>query len=454
MVLEDLIPTLERLLKEHNVKEAELFYSKEKAIEVRLEKDTVKTGKVSIDRGIGIRLVKDGKLGFSYTASLSPSSLKEAVKKAVNVALSKTFDPYFKGLPEEIDAVPVSGLYDASTTKVSVEEVGEKAATLLEEALRYKAKGLKSVFGAARVSIVEKEVYNSLSGTTISSTTTLSSLAIYVVAEKNGVQATSYSYDIKRAFGEVDPEKVASDACEDAVAQLVKAEARPGTVNLVLHPYALAALFSYTLLPGLLASQVQERLSPFARDRGNEVVPEFLSIIDDGTITRGVGSCSFDDEGQPSSETILIDKGILEDFLHNSYTAKREDRPSTGNGFRRSFRTEPRICPTNVLVESRSIVRDSALFEEVRNGIYCRNIIGAHTANVATGEFSVVLSGARLIENGELKGAVRGIMLGDNIKDFLRKIVYTGKAKTIAPLEMGGYLHSPLVVFEKAKVSA
>jgi PmbA protein len=156
-------------------------------------------------------------------------------------------------------------------------------------------------------------------------------------------------------------------------------------------------------------------------------------MVDDGHIPQAFGSRPFDDEGCPTQATKIIDKGGLRGFLHNSYTSGKDKVKSTGNSLRSmgGFGTRPRYCvepqigSTNLrLSASVKSAEDSldGVVSEVKNGVMAKGVIGAHTANSQSGEFSVALDLAYKVERGEVSFPIKQAMIGGNIQDLLRNV--------------------------------
>jgi len=137
-----------------------------------------------------------------------------------------------------------------------------------------------------------------------------------------------------------------------------------------------------------------------------------------------IGSAPFDGEGVPTSRTVLVDGGILKGFLHNSYTAAKEGLPSTGNGIRHSFKGTPEVGTTNFYVENGNTTPEN-IIKEISEGLYITEIMGMHTANPISGDFSLGASGI-WIEGGELKQPVRGIAVAGNITELLQRVDAVG----------------------------
>jgi len=172
------------------------------------------------------------------------------------------------------------------------------------------------------------------------------------------------------------------------------------------------------------ADNVQRGRSLWADMIGENVSNRNLTVSDDGLLPYGLGSSPFDAEGVPSQKTLLIDNGILRNFLYDSYTANKADTESTGNATRNSYSSLPAISISNLLIEPGTKSFDD-LVSEIDRGIIINRFSGS--VRVESGEFSGVAKQASYVENGEVKFPLKETMISGNAFDSLRKIVEIGR---------------------------
>jgi PmbA protein len=153
---------------------------------------------------------------------------------------------------------------------------------------------------------------------------------------------------------------------------------------------------------------------------GERVAAAGVTLIDDGTYPTGIGSAPFDGEGVPSGKTVLVESGVLQGYLYNTYTAKKEGKASTGNAVRASFKTTPSVGTTNFYLKPGNQAPEE-LVREVSNGLYVLEVMGMHTANPISGDFSIGAKGV-WIENGVLSRPVRGIVIAGNVIELLKQV--------------------------------
>jgi PmbA protein len=174
------------------------------------------------------------------------------------------------------------------------------------------------------------------------------------------------------------------------------------------------------LISALAADAVQKGKSLFTGKVGAQVAASTITLIDDGRLEGGIASSPVDAEGVPTSRTILIQDGILKGFLHNTYTAAKDNTMSTGNGMRSTFKSTPEVGPTNIFIHS-GTMKESELIQEIKAGFYVTSVMGMHTANPISGDFSVGAAGI-WVENGKMTKAIRGVAIAGNMLELLRNI--------------------------------
>ena len=160
--------------------------------------------------------------------------------------------------------------------------------------------------------------------------------------------------------------------------------------------------------------------SVFSNDLGKVVATPKVTLIDDGTIPNAWGSNLIDDEGNPTQKNILIEKGILKNFLVDKLHTKEMNLPANGCGRRQSYQYAPTSRMSNTYLESgNDKVED--MIKSIKLGVYCQRMSGG-SVNSATGDFNFAVDTARLIENGKLTKMIKGITLIGNSKDILKNV--------------------------------
>jgi PmbA protein len=212
-------------------------------------------------------------------------------------------------------------------------------------------------------------------------------------------------------------------------AQGAKPMERGGEMTVVFRPTALADLLENTLLPSVIGDAAQRGESAFSGREGQLVASTDLTAVDDPTVAGGLGSGRADDEGVPSRRNVLIDDGVLQGFLYDTYTGNHYGVETTGNASRgggAGWKSQPEASTTNVALYIPSMGELEDLVAEVDRGLLVHDLMGCHTANRSTLDFSLNSTMPYEIANGELVGVRTPVMLGGNLGHVLERLVGSG----------------------------
>lgn len=395
---------------------AEAYVLDAKSLTIEVANRELETLKSSEDMGIGLRVISDkGTLGFAYSTNLD--QLEDLARQALANSQHSFADQYH-GLPENMSANHEMQLFDGEIAAAPVEKKIEMAKQIEQSAQR----------ADPRITHTERCGYEDAEyGVALVNSNGLAhyyrsgycGLYGVVLAEQNSDVQTGTGFLYTRRFARLDPEAVGKEAAWDA-GVLLGAERIP-TVNatVVLHPHIATSFFSI-LIPALCADSVQKGRSLFKNKLGQKVVSSLITLTDDGQLADGIASRPIDGEGVPTGKHDLIIDGVLNQYLYNTYTARKDGVQSTGNGMRGSFKTMPEVGPTNIYIQPGVVPREK-LIAEVENGFYITNVMGMHTANPISGDFSIGAAGV-WIENGRMTKAVRGVAIAGNILDLFTGI--------------------------------
>jgi PmbA protein len=190
-----------------------------------------------------------------------------------------------------------------------------------------------------------------------------------------------------------------------------------------MEPYVVTRFMSI-LSASIEADAVQKGKSMLADKVGQQAASIQVNLIDDAASEEGMASFPFDGEGVASERKVIIEKGELKGFLYDTYTGLKAGLRSTGNGIRGSFRSLPGVGATNLIL-SPGIQLPNQLIKDIDCGFYITDVMGMHTANPISGDFSVGAAGI-MIEKGKLTYPVRGVTIAGNLLDLLQDIEAVG----------------------------
>jgi PmbA protein len=403
--------------------EAEVFTRNQRVVEVVLERGEIQSERSKSQRGIGVRLIKDKKLGFTYSSVLSRNIIEKVCRNALKLAKMSPSNPDWVSLPlpKSTPATP-DGIYDEKTACLNSEDI-----------LDLVVQGYDAVKSTdSRVSIddgkfssytVKVAIANS-HGINLEGTGTILSFYLVCVAKENEESSSfAYEYDISRTLKGFDTVKVGKLAAQKAVASLHAKTVEPFEGDLLLSPDVAAEILFEPVASSVNADNVQRGRSIWADKVGDEVSDQKLTVKDDGLLPYGIGSSPFDAEGIPCQRTQIIENGVLRGYLYDSYTANKANVESTGNASRMGYSSLPVVSISNMLVDPASGKFDD-LVSEVDKGIYVSRFSG--NINPQSGDFSGLVKQASYIRNGEISFPLKETMISGNTFETLRNIVRIG----------------------------
>lgn len=401
--------------------QAEAFLLHDKELSIEVVGGQVETLKEAEETGLGIRVISQGRLGFAYTTDLGANIVEEMLESAVESSRYTSADEN-NVLPAGKFQYPQVDTCDPAIRSATLEEKIELAKQVEVTAREYDK----------RVTVIERTGYEDSEYTLVVINTdgvhtvekgSFCGLYAYLVAEEDGDAQTGFSFISRKHFLDLKPVEVGREAANNAVRMLKGRTVSSQSIPCVLEPYVVTNFLSI-LSNSVNADSVQKGKSLFAGKLGQTVAANELTLVDDGIYENGVASFPFDGEGVPSQRTVLLENGVLRAFLYDTYTARKDQTNSTGNGVRASFRSLPGVGTTNFFLVPGS-KRSNDLVREISRGLYVTEVMGMHTANPISGDFSVGAAGI-LIENGELTRPVRSITIAGNLQEFLRNVEGVG----------------------------
>ena len=404
------------LAKRAGADEAEIFCVKGRSITIDVHRDKIDLAKESLLSGIGIRAIVNGAVGFSSTND--PERVEEASRLAVKSAKVRNNDPEWSGLPEKKKLPRVLEVFDRRIEDIEIESCIDYAVDMING-----AKSITPVVPTSGHFVCASStnlIINS-HGVEVNEKDTVIEASIDTIAKGADI-STASEFDISRKM-DIDFHEIGKRAASLALRSQngISTEARDTVV--ILESPAFADILENTLIASLNADNVQKARSSLIGKIGSRIAADELSIIDDGTFPGGIGTAVSDDEGTPSKRNEIIKHGVLSSYLYDCYTAGKEKRQSTGNAVRSSYTSTPSIGIRNLIIEHPSF----DIIADTRDGVIVNTVIGAHTANPISGDFSVEARNSFLVKNGEISSPIKSMMISGNIFDLLRNVDGVGK---------------------------
>jgi len=391
---------------------AEVFAEDRAGVTARLDDGRVEELSSGRSRGVGIRVVRGETTGFAHTADCSAAGLAAAAVAAAAAATESGGAGRIAALPDRpVGPGPRAGVLPGTVAKDAKVALLERA----DAAARARSGSIRQVSAAYADGRRRILVANS-DGVFAEDDQVRTRFTVTCVAEGDtglhtGTESPGRTVGFE-LFDDVDPEEVARVAADRALALLRARPAPSGRLPVVLKRGAGGVLFHEACGHGLEADLVRRDSSVFRGRVGEMVASPLVTLVDDGTYGREWGTFAIDDEGTPARRNVLIDQGVLTDYIWDLVRARAAGRPSSGNGRRETYRHLPMVRMTNTYLVA-GADDPSDIIADTEHGLYCA-ALGGGQVNTATGDFVFGVTEAYLIEHGEITEPVRAAQLIGN----------------------------------------
>lgn len=408
-------------LKNLNPDQFELYFERRATTRIDSKDREIDTFSHAEDVGLAVRLIKDGRLGFSFTTSLEKGAIQKAVDTAFEVASHMPEDPYAALHSFSSSVYPNVDNLDTRGLKVPLSQKMALAKEL--EAFTREADPRITGVRAASISENTTEIYLVDSqGEQIRQESTLYTASTDCKAEANGDSQTGSEFGFSNYLDTLDVKSVAKQAADYAIERLGSQPAPTMQCPAVFRNSVVAELLDF-LSASFSAENQDKGRSMLTGKIGQAIFSDHFTLIDDGLMDGGYGTSPFDGEGVPSRKTTLVDEGCLKGALYDSYYARKSGMEPTGSSVR-GIKSPPSIGFSNLYLQ-KGEKSFKQLLDGILKGILITELMGIHTANPVTGDFSLGASGI-LIEKGKLTTPVRGFAVAGNLLDVFRKITDIG----------------------------
>jgi len=423
--------------------EVEVYLQTRRNLSVRVRNEDIETVQEAASGGAGFRVMINGRTGFSHCNDLSDRSLDETMRRAIAFAELTTPDEH-NVLPSERAHQEVEGLYDPEIANVSMDRKIEMALEL--ESLAMQDERIRHSSGASFGEGESEIIVANSKGVLKTYRASSCSIGVGVVAEKGDQRHTGSRSSSRRFFADLEPlDEIAAEASQRAYEML-----DPRMVRTQRAPVIYDTRVARSLIGGIIGAingdRVNQSASFLENSMNERFASELLTIIDDATRARGLGSKPFDGEGVPATKRTLVENGVLKGFLYNTRAAMRAGAESTGNASRGGFTSLPGIGTHNIFVEPGQYTRDE-IIANTRRGLLLTGVTG-YGVNPVTGNYSGGATGF-WIENGRIVYPVQGLTIAGSADHIFRNIdmmaddidmksSFTAPTMRIAEMQIGG----------------
>ncbi len=399
---------------------AEVYLQSSRSLSIRIRNADIETVQESSPMGIGFRVIVNNRLGFSHCNDFTDRSLTSTIERAI--AFAKLTSPDENNvLPGDKGYTEIEGLFDQEIQNVPMDRKINMALELEELALKDEriTHSSGSGFGERET---ETFIANS-NGLSQSFKSGSCSISVGVVAQKGDQRSTGSESSSKRFFADLDPlPEIAETASQRAWEMLDPQPVRTQRASVIFDSRVSSRLIG-GITGALNGLRVMQGASFLGDSMDKQFASDLITVIDDGTRQRILGSSPFDGEGVPTARRTLVENGVVRNFYYNTYAASRAGIESTGNASRGGYTRIPGIGTHNILVPGGEHTPEQ-IISQTRRGLLLNSITGSGLSSV-TGNFSGGAAGF-WIENGRIQHPVRGLTIAGNAEEVLYGIDMLG----------------------------
>ena len=404
---------------------ADLYFEHTTTSSILVDESLVKTATEGISLGCGIRVVAGEQTGYAHSDDLSPERILKAARIAARIASG----------PARVSTVGLSTLEPAHkfypVMHAPTEQGLEEKLDLVNRADRA-ARAYDPRIGQVRVGYADQIRHVLIAGSdgrVVTDFQPLVRLNVFALAQdgsnrQSGSSGGGGRVPLEFFTGERSPERFAQEAARQAIVQLGAREAPAGEMEVVLGPGWPGILLHEAIGHGLEADFNRKGISAFSGRIGQRVASVICTVVDDGTIPDRRGSLNVDDEGVPTRQNVLIEKGILKGYLQDKLSAGIMHTSVTGNGRRESYEHIPMPRMTNTYMLAGTDDPDG-MIHSVRHGLYAV-YFGGGQVDITSGKFVFSASEAYLIEDGKVTAPVKGATIIGHGPTVLTRVTAVG----------------------------
>ncbi len=412
-------------------RDVEVYISRDRELTVQMSRGQVEKLSQSGSHGMGVRVIQDGKMGYAYTADLSEESVERTWRAAVELSEVATPDEY-RALPDP-EPIPDEDLqiYDPQLEALSVEDKIAFLKKVEETTLNYDPRIIATTFTQYFDGTTSVYMANSRGFVGEYSRTGAGSFLFAVARGEDGGMVNAPGFGAATHWQKLDPEMIGREAAEKTLSILGGSPVPTQTASVVLD-YFVGAQILAALAMAMTAEAMQRKRSFLLDKLGQTVASDMVTLMDNGRLPGGFGSAPFDGEGVPTSATRLIDEGVFQNVIYDSYTARKAGKRSTGNAQRNGHQSLPRLAPSNFYMQPGQLSRQD-IIKGVEKGLFVISVMQTGGIDPVTGDCSMGANGV-WIENGEFVGPVGGVTIATTLGDLLKNITQVGNDLRMVPV--------------------
>lgn len=427
-------------------KEADALVESGRQFRVDVLNGDIENLKQAQSRGLGLRVFVDQRTALVYTSDLREDALKDLAGRAVELAKKAQADEH-AGLPGGPPSISATAdalhIHDPAVVALTPEKKIEWAKAVEKAALGFDPR-IKRCDGCTLQSGIGETVYASSAGKSlIYRNTSIGGFVNPLADDGDKQQSGGYGEFQTHLDRLATPEWIGHEAARRAVEKIGSRGVPTQKVPVIMHP-DIAANWIQNFFNAFSGEQAFKKVSYLTGKLGQSIASSMVTVIDDGTLAHGLGSSPFDGEGLPTQENVLVQDGVLKQFVYNAYWARKAGTKSTGNAVR-GYQGAPGIGNRNLFLKAGPSTPDE-IFASVDRGFYMVDS-GAFGYNQTTGAYSYQAAGF-WVEGGRKAFPVQEITVASTTLDMLKNIVMVGN-----DLKFNGNVNSPTIKIAEMTVS-
>jgi PmbA protein len=458
--MNEVIDQAVRILRRKPIDGYEIYLDRSSHFDVESKEGEIDTFQVSHSLGMAFRILNRERIGFSYTTCSwvsqvlpqePPSELEQVIDDAIASAGDTTSDPCYDFAPPLTDPPIALPIFDETLEGTSEKVKIEKAKELEQATRSVDPKRIRKVRKATyQEAIAHRTLLNS-NGLQFSYPATFCSLSVTAVAEEANEAEVGWDFDASHFQSELDLKRVGKEASRKALESLGGRKIPSGIYPVLIH-HSVASEFLSLLAHSFKSDQIQKGKSALKGKRGERFFSPLITIEDNGLHAKGIYTAPIDGEGTPSQRTPLVVEGALSGYLYDRYWANREKTSSeltarsTGNSRRSGIKSPPGIGTSNLLIRP-GTPTFSALMSDLHQGVLLEEVMGLHTVDPISGDFSLGCSG-KWVDKGKPVHPVKSVAVAGNLFQLFKDVVGVGEDFRF----MGG-IGSPSLLVSSLKIS-
>lgn len=423
--------------------ECEVYGESNRLFGVDMHRGAVESIERAHGTGLAVRLVRDGRIGLAYTSDVTPEGCRRAFEEAHVNAASGT-PVAFDALADDRRARERGNLYPVLPPTGGDHDRVKQVRAMENACFGFDA-SVENTEGACYRDVCGDIFVASTRGFHRRETRGFCSCAVTAVARRGSEVRSGSYYAQALQPADIDFVAVGERAAARAVRLLGSRRIATGRYPVLIDGAAFIDIVEF-LAEALSAEMVVKGMSLFAGKDGTSVARDVVSVVDDPFRAGCCFKASFDDEGVPKERRTLIGSGVLESYLHNAYSSRRMGLKPAGNAVRHTYRSPPLPGPSNLYLAPGARSGDE-MIAEMDEGVYVQDIMGIHTADTISGDFSVGISGFH-VRGGTADEPVGEMTMSGNILRLLCGIREVGR-----DLVFIGPYGSPTVSIENVSIS-